>query len=79
VTSNPIFVAVLSYAIWRERLTKLMVVGMALALGGAALINYGDFALSGTALLGDALALVAAVMMGIYLVTARHLRSKLIS
>jgi len=76
VTSNPIFVAILSYFIWQERLTKLMIGGMALALGGAALINYGDFTLSGMGLLGDGLAMLAAVMMGIYLVTARHLRSK---
>ena len=75
VTSNPIFVAILSYLIWKERLTKLMVGGMALALGGAALINYGDFALSGTAILGDGLAVLAAMAMGIYLVAARHLRS----
>jgi drug/metabolite transporter (DMT)-like permease len=33
--------------------------------------------LSGTALLGDALAVLAALVWGIYLVTARHLRAKI--
>jgi len=77
VTSNPIFVAIFSYFLWKEKLTKLMLGGMALALGGAALISYGDFALSGTALLGDVLAVLAALVWGIYLVTARHLRARI--
>jgi len=77
VTSNPIFVAIFSYFLWKEKLTKLMLGGMALALGGAVLISYGDFALSGTALLGDVLAVLAALVWGIYLVTARHLRAKI--
>lgn len=77
VTSNPIFVAIFSYFLWKEKLTRLMIGGMALALGGAVLISYGDFALSGTALLGDALAVLAALVWGIYLVTARHLRARI--
>jgi len=77
VTSNPIFVAIFSYFLWKEKLTRLMIGGMALALGGAVLISYGDFALSGTALLGDVLAVLAALVWGIYLVTARHLRAKI--
>lgn len=77
VTSNPIFVAIFSYFLWKEKMTRLMLGGMALALGGAVLISYGDFALSGTALLGDALAVLAALVWGIYLVTARHLRAKI--
>lgn len=77
VTSNPIFVAIFSYFLWKEKMTRLMLGGMALALGGAVLISYGDFALSGTALLGDALAVLAALVWGIYLVTARHLRARI--
>ncbi|MFH1016294.1 MAG: DMT family transporter [Chloroflexota bacterium] len=77
VTSNPIFVAIFSYFLWKEKMTRLMIGGMALALGGAVLISYGDFALGGTALLGDALAVLAALVWGIYLVTARHLRARI--
>jgi drug/metabolite transporter (DMT)-like permease len=77
VTSNPIFVAIFSYFLWKEKMTRLMLGGMALALGGAVLISYGDFALSGTALLGDVLAVLAALVWGIYLVTARHLRARI--
>lgn len=77
VTSNPIFVVILSYILFKEKLTKLMVAGMVLAMGGAALISFGDFAVTGTALLGDVLAVLAAVVWGIYLVTTRHLRAKI--
>jgi drug/metabolite transporter (DMT)-like permease len=77
VTSHPAFVAVLSYFLWGERLTKRAVGGIAVALLGVALINYGGFAFGARAILGDLLALVAAFAMGAYLIIGKQLRARI--
>ncbi len=77
VTSHPVFVALISYFLWQERLDKKAVLGIAAALGGVALINYGGFAISSRALLGDLLALGAAISMGIYLIIGRQLKDRI--
>jgi len=77
VTAHPVFVAIISYFIWGERLTKLMVLGIGAALVGALFINLGSFALSPGALLGDVLALLAAFAMGAYLLIGRQLRERI--
>jgi drug/metabolite transporter (DMT)-like permease len=77
VTSHPAFVAVLSYFLWGERLNKRAVGGIAVALLGVALINYGGFAFGARAILGDLLALVAAFAMGAYLIIGKQLRARI--
>lgn len=77
VTAHPVFVAVISYFLWGERLTRLMVLGIVVALLGALFINYGSFTISHGALLGDVLALLAAFSMGAYLVIGRQLRARI--
>ena len=77
VTSHPIFVAIISYFLWGERLTRISILGIAVALGGVVLINYGGFVLSPKAILGDILALLAAISMGVYLIIGRQLRSRI--
>jgi len=76
-TSHPVFVAVISFFLWRERLSRKAVLGIVVALGGVAIINYGGFALSAEALFGNMLALLAAAAVGIYLIIGRHLREKI--
>ena len=77
VTSHPIFVAIISYFLWGERLTRISILGIAVALGGVVLINYGGFILSPEAIFGDILALLAAISMGVYLIIGRQLRSRI--
>ena len=77
VTANPLFVAIISYFLWRERLTWLMILGILIALIGALFIAQGGFSLSPEALLGDSLALLAAFCMGSYLVIGRQLRMRI--
>jgi len=77
VTSHPIFVAIISYFLWGERLNKIAILGIAAALGGVVLINYGGFVLSSKAIVGDLLALLAAISMGVYLIIGRQLRSRI--
>ena len=76
VTSSPLFVALISYFLWGERLTKQMMLGIGIALVGALFIARGGFALSQETLLGDGLALLAALAMGSYLVIGRQLRRR---
>lgn len=77
VTSHPVFVAIISYFLWGERLNKLAALGIAIALGGVVLINYGGFAVSSRAIMGDIMALFAAVSMGVYLIIGRQLRGRI--
>jgi drug/metabolite transporter (DMT)-like permease len=76
VTSHPIFVAIISYFLWGERLNKIAILGIATALGGVILINYGGFILSSKAIVGDILALLAAISMGVYLIIGRQLKDR---
>ena len=76
VTSNPLFVAIISYFLWRERLTRLMLLGIMLTLAGTVFIARGGFTVSSDTLLGDVLALSAALAAAVYLVIGRHLRKR---
>jgi drug/metabolite transporter (DMT)-like permease len=51
--------------------------GIALAVAGAVVVGWGDLALGGRALLGDALALGGGVLMAVYLIVGRSLRPKM--
>ncbi len=77
VTINPLFVALASHFILRERLSRLTVAGVVLSVAGSILIGYGDVALSGWALLGDFLALVGALCASAYFLLGRSLRQRL--
>jgi drug/metabolite transporter (DMT)-like permease len=77
VTSHPIFVAVISFFLWRERLSRKAILGIIVALGGVAIINYGGFTLGTEVILGNILALLAAIAVGIYLIIGHYLREKI--
>jgi drug/metabolite transporter (DMT)-like permease len=74
VSTQPVFVALLSGILLRERATPRQWAGIAVAVTGAVVIAWGDFALGPTAILGDALALAGAVFVSIYYVIGRRLR-----
>ena len=73
VTTNPIFVGLFSLALG-EPPTRALWQGIALSTLGGVLIGWGDFALRGSALWGDLLALVGAVMASGYLLVGRRMR-----
>ena len=77
VTYHPAFVAIISYFLWGERLNKLTISGIVIALIGIILINYGGFAFSSRAFLGNLLALVAGFAMGAYLIIGGQLRARI--
>lgn len=74
VSTQPVFVALLSGALLGERATTGQWIGIVVAVGGAAVIAWGDFGLGTRAILGDALALAGAVFVSVYYVIGRRLR-----
>jgi drug/metabolite transporter (DMT)-like permease len=76
VSMDPIFVAVFAALLFGERPSRPMIVGMAIAVCGAAIITIGDFRISGRALFGDALALSAAFAETGYLLLGRYVRRR---
>jgi drug/metabolite transporter (DMT)-like permease len=74
VSTQPVFVALLSGALLGERATRRQWLGIAVAVGGAVVIAWGDFGLGRDALLGDGLALAGALFVSVYYVIGRRLR-----
>jgi drug/metabolite transporter (DMT)-like permease len=75
VSTQPVFVALLSGVFLGEAATRRQWLGIIIAVGGAVVIAWGDFALGPQALLGDLLALLGAIFVSIYYVIGRRLRS----
>lgn len=75
-TSHPMFVAVISYFLWRERLHRNVVIGIVIGLGGVAIINFEGYSLSADAFWGNILAFLSAAALGFYLIIGRHLKEK---
>jgi drug/metabolite transporter (DMT)-like permease len=81
VTMSPLFVALGSAVLLKERLTRLTMAGMVLAIGGGVLIGTGDAGVVSAAapnpLLGNLLALAGAICIAPYFLIGRRLRRKL--
>lgn len=75
VSTQPLFVAGLSSVLLRERATRRQWFGIAVAVGGAAVIGWGDFGAGREALIGDGLALAGALFVSCYYVIGRRLRA----
>lgn len=79
VTINPVWIALVSWLAFRERLSHWLILGIAAALGGSALIFFSDSQLAtGSAgsnpLLGNILAVVGSLTVCGYLLIGRKLR-----
>jgi drug/metabolite transporter (DMT)-like permease len=80
VTTGPIWVALFSWLIWRERLTRPVVIGLIVAVCGGMLVGLSDssgLGLGGTQLWGDFLALAGAWFVAGYLLIGRQLRDRM--
>lgn len=78
VTTSPIFIAVIEYFFLGERVGEWTMSAIVLAVSGSALIGWGDFGagLTPHALLGNGIALGAAVLVSVYLIIGRVVRRK---
>jgi drug/metabolite transporter (DMT)-like permease len=74
---DPIFVALVSHFYLKERIQTGTTIGIGLACLGTVILAYGDASVSNTSLLGDLLALIGAIMLGIYILAGRRLRQNL--
>ncbi len=80
VTTGPIWVALLSWLLWHERMTRPVVIGLIIAVAGGMLVGFSDSAglgLGGTQLWGDFLALAGAWFVAGYLLIGRQLRDRM--
>jgi drug/metabolite transporter (DMT)-like permease len=71
---DPIFVAAISHFVFEERISRVTLLGIAVAFAGATIIAVGDSGLGEVSLYGDLLALVGAVMLGLYILSGRRIR-----
>jgi drug/metabolite transporter (DMT)-like permease len=74
VSTSPIFVGLGSRFLLRERLSRPLIVAIALSVIGAAIIGWGDLRIGGRELLGDALAVGGAIMASAYFLLGRRVR-----
>jgi drug/metabolite transporter (DMT)-like permease len=77
VTTSPLFVGLASHWLLRERLKRMVVVALLIAIGGSALIGLGDLGRGVHQLWGDVLALAGAMAAAGYFLIGRRLRARL--
>ncbi len=73
VTTTPIFVAIASYFLFHEKLSRLAGAGIAISLAGSVLIGYGNWKLGTGSLFGGGLALLGALAVVGYMLIGRRL------
>lgn len=71
----PVFVTPAAYLLFGERIRPAFLIGLVLAIAGAALLMSASLSLSTAHLLGDALALITALFYGGYMLVVSRLRS----
>jgi drug/metabolite transporter (DMT)-like permease len=74
VTSHPLFVAIISHYIFREKLKTIGYVGIIIAFFGIIILTVGDLGLGGSNFRGDVLALIGSIAAGTYILGGRKAR-----
>ncbi len=74
---DPIFVALVSHFFLKERINGRVLAGIIISLIGVTIIALGDAGASEASLMGDFLALLGGLMLGIYLLGGRMFRRDL--
>ncbi len=77
VTLQPLFAFVGTYFFFKERISWKAVLSGLAAVGGSIMISWGDFRMSGAALYGDFLALVASALITFYLLLGQNVRKRI--
>lgn len=77
VTASPIFVAIASRFLFRQRLGRQTMIGIGISLAGAALIGYDNWEIGLTPLIGGLLALGGALAITGYLLIGQRLRQNM--
>jgi len=74
VTTSPIFVAIASYLLFQEKLSRETILGIVISLIGSVLIGLGNWRLGANPLFGGILAFLGALAVAGYLLIGRRLR-----
>lgn len=72
----PVVVTLGAWLLLRERITGMFLLGMGLAMGGAALLVNASVALGGRYVFGDALGLITACFFGSYVIAVARVRGR---
>ena len=76
VTTTSVFVAVASHFWLRDRLDRLTIAAIVVSLAGGAFLAFGEWDGASRRLLGDALALTGAVLVGAHMLLGRRARTR---
>ncbi len=74
VTANPIFVSLASWLLFKEKVTRRILLGIAVSFVGTAVIGFTNWSLGPNPLLGAGLAILGAFTIAGYLLIGRRLR-----
>ena len=77
VTLQPLFAFVGTYYFFKEKVSFKTIFSGIIAIAGSVLISWGDFRISGTALYGDMIALMACALVTAYLLFGQDIRQRL--
>jgi drug/metabolite transporter (DMT)-like permease len=77
VTLQPLFAFIGSYFVFKERFSGKAILACILAIAGSVMISWGDFQISGSALYGDLLALIACALITINFMFGQSVRKRL--
>lgn len=77
VTLQPLFAFVGTFLFFKERFSLKAILCAVAAIVGSVIISWGDFRVSGTALFGDILALLACALVTAYLMFGQSVRKRI--
>lgn len=77
VTLQPLFAFLGTFLFFKEKVSIFSILSGIIAILGSVLISWGDFRISGSALFGDFLAIVACMMVTAYLLIGQDIRKRL--
>ncbi|MFB6468156.1 DMT family transporter [Cytobacillus sp. Hz8] len=77
VTLQPLFAFIGTFLFFKERFSGKAVISCVIAIIGSVIISWGDFRISGMALFGDFLSLVACALVTAYLMFGQSVRQRL--
>jgi len=77
VTLQPLFAFLGTYFFFKEKLSIKTLISGAIAIIGSFLISWGDFKISGSALYGDIIALIACALITGYLLFGQDVRKRI--
>jgi drug/metabolite transporter (DMT)-like permease len=74
---SPIIILIITTLIFREKTTGKAVIGVVIALVGAAIITGGDYSFAGKAIFGDIMAFCGALFYSLYFLVGRRMRKEI--